>query len=238
MRGRKPTPTPLRLIDGNPGKRAINRREPQPPTGLPTCPAHLSPTAKAEWNRLARSLNGVGLLTQADRAALAAYCQAYGRWVEAERRLAETPTLLKTPSGYVQQSPWLSVANKQMELMARFMAELGLTPSARSRLALPPGKLSARGSRAIRRRTERFRCSSQSPPDHPRLAPIHRGSQIILKRGRARPPGQCRSVRRLGLSGYIRTRSRGRARVCHFHTIVTPRAGSMKDEESCNQRVR
>ena len=32
-----------------------------------------------------------------DRAALAAYCQAWGRWVEAEERLRETPPLVKTP---------------------------------------------------------------------------------------------------------------------------------------------
>jgi len=42
--------------------------------------------------------------------------------------------LLKTPSGYVQQSPWLSVANKQLEVMGRYMSELGLTPAARARL--------------------------------------------------------------------------------------------------------
>ena len=71
-----------------------------------------------------------------DRAALAAYCQAYGRWVEAEEALSKTPALLKTPAGYIQQSPWLSISNKQLELMARYMAELGLTPSARSRLAV------------------------------------------------------------------------------------------------------
>ena len=66
-----------------------------------------------------------------DRAALAAYCQSYGRWVEAECKLAETPALLKTPAGYVQPSPWLAIANKQLELMAKFMAELELIPSAR-----------------------------------------------------------------------------------------------------------
>jgi hypothetical protein len=38
----------------------------------------------------------------------------------------------KTPSGYVQQSPWLNVANKQLELMSRYMTELGMTPAARS----------------------------------------------------------------------------------------------------------
>ena len=136
MRGRKPKPTKLKLLEGNPGKRPISGREPQPPASQPTCPAHLSPTAKAEWKRLARTLNKIGVLTQVDRAALAAYCQAYGRWVEAEKKLKETPVLLKTPAGYVQQSPWLTVSNKQMELMAKYMAELGLTPSSRTRLAV------------------------------------------------------------------------------------------------------
>jgi P27 family predicted phage terminase small subunit len=136
MRGRKPKPTKLKLIEGNPGKRPIRGDEPRPPSSQPTCPAHLSPTAKAEWKRLAQSLHKIGMLTQVDRAVLAAYCQAYGRWVEAERKLAETPVLLKTPAGYVQPSPWLAIANKQLELMAKFMAELGLKPSSRSRLAI------------------------------------------------------------------------------------------------------
>jgi len=39
-------------------------------------------------------------------------------------------------TGYVQPSPWLAIANKQLELMAKFMAEIGLTPSARSRLSV------------------------------------------------------------------------------------------------------
>ena len=136
MRGRKPKPTHLKLIEGNPGKRPINGREPKPPTDQPTCPAHLSPTAKAEWKRLAATMNAIGLLTRIDRTVLATYCQAYGRWVEAERKLAETPPLLKTPAGYVQISPWITISNKQVELMTRLMAELGLTPSARSRLAV------------------------------------------------------------------------------------------------------
>lgn len=136
MRGRKPTPTQLKLVAGNPAKRPINGSEPQPAADLPTCPAHLNPSAKAEWKRLARDLNRIGLLTMVDRAALAVYCQSYGRWVEAERKLKETPVLLKMPSGYIQHSPWLTIANKERELMARYMAELGLTPSSRSRLAI------------------------------------------------------------------------------------------------------
>lgn len=136
MRGRKPKPTALKLIEGNPGKRPINGSEPKPPASVPTCPAHLSPSAKAEWKRLARMLNEIGLLTQIDRAVLAAYCQAYGRWVEAERKLAETPPILKTPAGYVQISPWITISNKQVELMTRLMGELGLSPTARARLSV------------------------------------------------------------------------------------------------------
>ena len=101
---------------------------------LPTCPPHLNPPAAAEWRRIAKALQQAGVLTSFDRAALAAYCQAWGRWVEAEERLKETPALYKTPSGYVQQSPWLAIANKQLEVMGRYMVELGLTPAARSRV--------------------------------------------------------------------------------------------------------
>jgi len=101
---------------------------------IPRCPAHLSRAAGAEWRRIARALHQAGVLTSFDRAALAAYCQAWGRWVEAEERLRETPPLVKTPSGYVQQSPWLTIAHKQLELMGRYMVELGLTPAARSRM--------------------------------------------------------------------------------------------------------
>jgi P27 family predicted phage terminase small subunit len=64
----------------------------------------------------------------------AGYCQAYGRWVEAERKLKETPALLKMPSGYVQQNPRLTISNKQLELMHKYMSELGLSPVARTRV--------------------------------------------------------------------------------------------------------
>ncbi|PJN93058.1 hypothetical protein CNY89_24125, partial [Amaricoccus sp. HAR-UPW-R2A-40] len=42
--------------------------------------------------------------------------------------------LYKTPSGHVQQSPLLGIINKQLELMGRYLIELGMTPAARSRV--------------------------------------------------------------------------------------------------------
>ena len=55
---------------------------------------------------------------------------------EAKRRLAEALTLLRTPSGYGRQSPSLAVANKQQGLVARYIAELRLTPAARVRVPM------------------------------------------------------------------------------------------------------
>jgi P27 family predicted phage terminase small subunit len=127
-RGRKP----FAPRAGNPGL-------PVPPDALPRCPAHLSAVARKEWRRLATPLHEMGVLSVTDRAALSAYCQSWARWVEAEEHLAKGPPLIKAPSGYVQQSPWLAIANKQLEIMGRFMVELGLTPSARARLRVPGG---------------------------------------------------------------------------------------------------
>jgi P27 family predicted phage terminase small subunit len=83
-------------------------------------------------------MHEMGVVTVIDRAALAAYCQAYGRWVEAEERMREGSMLYKTPSGHVQQSPLLGIINKQLELMGRYMIELGMTPAARSRVSVDP----------------------------------------------------------------------------------------------------
>jgi P27 family predicted phage terminase small subunit len=134
--GPRPKPTAIRRMEGNRGKRAWNHDEPEPPDGIPRCPKHLAPVARTEWRRVARALYGMGVLTVIDRAALAAYCQSYAKWVEAENKLKETPALLKTPSGYVQQSPWMAISNKQLELMGRYMTELGMTPASRSRVGV------------------------------------------------------------------------------------------------------
>jgi phage terminase small subunit len=66
MRGRKPTPTHLKLLHGNPGKRSINQNEPAAKLRVPTCPSHLCPAAKAEWKRLASQLMILRILTDLD----------------------------------------------------------------------------------------------------------------------------------------------------------------------------
>ena len=49
MRGRKPKPTLMKQLNGNPGKRPLNDREPVPPAGTPTPPDYLDDVARQEW---------------------------------------------------------------------------------------------------------------------------------------------------------------------------------------------
>jgi P27 family predicted phage terminase small subunit len=142
MRGRKPTPTTLRLVKGNPGRRPVNDGEPNVHSGIPSPPAELNEYARTEWKRVARHLRHSGLLSPIDRAALAAYCQSYGVWRQAEQALARMaaadPTtqglLIRTSNGNAVQNPLLGIANKARSDMVRFAAEFGMTPSARSRV--------------------------------------------------------------------------------------------------------
>lgn len=141
--GTKPKPTQLKLVEGNRGKRPLNRKEPRTVTALPTAPAHLTADALEEWNRVAHWLHRIGLLSEVDRAALAAYAQAYGRWVQAERAIAKMAEkdqltgglMIKTTNGNAIQNPLVGTANKAAADMMRYAAEFGMTPSARTRIA-------------------------------------------------------------------------------------------------------
>lgn len=147
--GRKPKPTHLKLVTGNPGKRALPKAEAKVVPSLPSPPPHLADEAKVEWGRVSEDLFKIGLLSGVDRAALAAYCQAYARWVQAERAISEMAKrdqltgglMIKTSNGNAIQNPLVGTANKAAADMVRYAAEFGMTPSARSRIhASPPGE--------------------------------------------------------------------------------------------------
>jgi len=136
MRGRKPLPSNVVRLRGNPGKRRRNDAEPRPATKVPPCPACLGDAARTEWKRLAKELAELGLLTGLDRGLLAAYCQAHALWVEAVSSIERYGTMIKSPNGYPMQSPYVAVVNKQVEIMGRIAAEFGMTPSSRTRIRI------------------------------------------------------------------------------------------------------
>ena len=73
--GRKPKPSQLKLVTSNPGKRQVNRKEAKAKAAIPAPPHHLTVDAVDEWNRVATELFHLGILSEIDRAALAASMQ-------------------------------------------------------------------------------------------------------------------------------------------------------------------
>ena len=137
--GPPPKPTALKKLAGNPGKRALNPAEPKPPTPdrPPYAPRHLNDDAKKEWRRMVKVLMGMGLYTEADQAALAMYCQAWGRWIHAERMVEEDgEVLVSSETGNYYQNPWFHVANKAWDQMLRMLGRFGLSPADRARLPI------------------------------------------------------------------------------------------------------
>jgi P27 family predicted phage terminase small subunit len=112
-------------------RRTGNGPEPR----LPACPSHLQGEARKEWRRMGKKLLECGLITEIDGPALALYCQSWSRWVEAEENLVKYGTVIKSPSGFPIQSPYLAIANKSMAQMTRLLVEFGMSPSARTRVA-------------------------------------------------------------------------------------------------------
>lgn len=138
MRGRKPTPTAQRILAGNPGKRAINAAEPQLPAADLAVPPELDGDAYAisAWNRLAPMLGAARVITAGDRDLLLLYCQALSHKQDAQLQLRKVGLVVasaKDKTIYARNpffTPWRFTAL----LIAKLAAELGLTPSSRSRV--------------------------------------------------------------------------------------------------------
>lgn len=136
MRGRKPKPVNLKKIEGNPGKRKLNDREPKP-EGIPTCPRELDKQGKREWRRISRELIRMGLLTSVDRAALTGYCSSWSRWIAAEADIQKSGLVIVNPrTGQPVRNPSVTIAERALDQMRKFAVEFGCSPSSRSRLSV------------------------------------------------------------------------------------------------------
>lgn len=138
MKGRKPKPTAMKLIAGNPGNRPLNQHEPVPPPGSPTCPPDLGDDARGEWDRITAELDAMGILARTDRAALAAYCAAYGHWMAAERGL-RSDGMFYEANGLRKLNPASREARDWLGVMRQYLTEFGLTPSSRTRVTKADG---------------------------------------------------------------------------------------------------
>lgn len=145
-RGPAPTPTKLKILAGNPGKRRLPTAEPQPKSGAPAMPKWLPKAGKAEWRKVVAELRRLGLITVIDGAALAAYCaavaelQAATESINAEGRIITVPVHNRDgePVGEKRVvNPAVKMQRDASMVIKSFLAEFGLSPSGRVRLVAP-----------------------------------------------------------------------------------------------------
>ena len=88
--------------------------------------------------RITTLLSQLGLISQLDMAGVAAYCVAFDRWAQAEKKVAKHGFIVMSPDKkFPLKSPYLCVAESAMEAMRKMLGEFGLTPTSRARLQVP-----------------------------------------------------------------------------------------------------
>jgi P27 family predicted phage terminase small subunit len=140
MRGRKPTPTEKRVLEGNPQKRPLpevllvaGRPELQefavPPDYLPL-------DAQEFWRDSVVRLVDVGIIDRVDYPALEQLAVQYARIRQAQRVIREEGLFTLGSVGQIREHPALKIEREATTLFMKMAEHFALTPIARTRLGL------------------------------------------------------------------------------------------------------
>lgn len=134
MRGRKPKPSHLRILDGYASHSAKpNPDEPIPTGDLLEAAPELSALAQKIW-REAISSAPPGMLKLLDRSAFQGWCVAFATFQEADGKVQGLGLLVMSKEGNAYQNPYLAIRNKAAVMMRQFASDLGFNPTARTRV--------------------------------------------------------------------------------------------------------
>ena len=133
MAGRPRKPTALKLITGNPGKRAGNSHEPEPNLLQDLAPpVHLPEHVAAVWRELAPKLRAAQLLTELDTPLLELTCAAIAAFRLTLEKTADGKLLQRNAeTGSVSLSPWTLLQSMAAKQAMAALREWGATPAAR-----------------------------------------------------------------------------------------------------------
>lgn len=137
MAGRRPKPTHLKVVTGNPGKRKLNDKEPTPAREIPSPPEHLTDWGKVAWGKLTVLLDGMGILTIADTLALERLCDIYADILQLRLTIADEGRTytVQTDGGFlIKANPAVSMLADADRRFKSYLVEFGLTPAARTKV--------------------------------------------------------------------------------------------------------
>lgn len=137
--GRPAKPTHLKIVQGNPGKRALPKGEPKPAGDLSkTPPTWLPDEAKKEWRFIMKHAPA-GLLKLVDESSMIVYVIAKATHRQAAEQLARESLTLTSANGGNIQNPLVGVMNRQAEIMLKAAAQMGFSPSSRTKVSIDTG---------------------------------------------------------------------------------------------------
>jgi len=134
-RGRKPKPTAKKMLAGNPGKRALNKAEPEfsKITNVDP-PEWLSDRAAQMWRMVVPELLRENVVAITDLHNVEAFCVAYDNWRMAQESVKQHGIVVAGAQGGPIKNPALTAANETMRQIVTFGSMLGLDPASRTRL--------------------------------------------------------------------------------------------------------
>lgn len=141
--GRKPDPTSIRKLKGNPQNRPMNQKEPKPEPleRLITLAEYLgghadilTESSREAFSMIAADLKSAGVLTKMDYMSLTSLCLHLGDWLENRRLIIKHSRYAKTSDGGIKTSVFFKQAQSAWDSAYRIMACFGMTPSDRSRI--------------------------------------------------------------------------------------------------------
>lgn len=142
--GPKRKPTLLKIVTGNQGRRPLNKEEPEPAGGELVAPNWLNDPAKQKWLEV---IEWCPWITLADGDMLALYCDAFSRYLQAQK-LAILGPLAKNSDGRAVKNPAWTALNEAFQQIRSAGSELGLSPSARSGIGGRGGEAKKDGIRS------------------------------------------------------------------------------------------
>ena len=135
-RGPQPKPTAKKRLEGNPGKRKLNKREPHASASRKIPPAEIDRKAHefiAEYLPLVQSMQ---IYTDVDRAVFELMAVHFSIAWNAARVLMRDGLLVKGPFGLVKNPAAQLMRDNSMAFL-RYADHFGMSPSSRSSIQVP-----------------------------------------------------------------------------------------------------
>ena len=136
--GRKRTPTILKLLKGNPGRRPLPKGEPRLPACVPDRPAELSVDECRAWSDLVAALTPMRVLTIADGILLELMAIELASYRRAAQDVRERGEILTSKRGAELVNPWLRARAASHKRVFQMLGACGLTPADRSKVIASP----------------------------------------------------------------------------------------------------